>query len=347
MKHKSSFNHRPKRRDSVLYPITLSVPGDAVKLIKSQICAYNAMYAQGYKFVPEFVVGDADITLCRQDELCDFYGRETFSLAWDNGYFLYYDKRYIGKSSLTSLESIVNDCKNNKMTFSFALQSSPWYASSFMLATGCKSEWQFDGKQYLLKSDNCDGKNGFIAAKAIHDFMLSGVYKNSSSADDFALDNPSAAVVAGPWEYKKAKKLLGDNLGVCELPCFKYKNKSYHLGSVSGGRYYALRDFDIKEKSDAVHSLLAFLTSAPCQKQNYRILGYLPVDKKIDICQCPMAIAFFAQDKYAVPQMPIHPYWWRIAGALTNNVYLCKSDDEIKRMLTVYSTAIKGLLLNY
>ena len=80
--------------------------------------------------------------------------------------------------------------------------------------------------------------NPYIAAKGMQELLTSGIYVNSSATADFDAAVKSAVVVSGTWNYENAKSILGDNLGIAELPSYTVDGSDMLLEDM---RYFKIK----------------------------------------------------------------------------------------------------------
>ncbi|MBQ5769900.1 MAG: extracellular solute-binding protein, partial [Clostridia bacterium] len=156
-----------------------------------------------------------------------------YPLTADNGYFMYYDKRVVSEDSIDSLEAVIADCEKAQKYFAFEMQTSAWYCASFFFGTGCVSEWTTDADgEFIEVHDTFNSPEGLIAVKGMKKLVDSPFHLSSSSGAEFSSN--AAVVVTGTWDYKTVEGILGENMGVADLPSFEVDGKSYHIGSFNG-----------------------------------------------------------------------------------------------------------------
>ena len=156
-----------------------------------------------------------------------------YPVTSDNGYFMYYDKSVIPESDIDSMEKLIEDCEAAQKYFAFEMNTSAWYLASFFFGTGCVSEWQTDDNgKFVGVNDTFNSANGLIAAKGMYKLVTSPFHLSSCEAASF--DQGAAIVVTGTWAASDIQKMLGDNMGVADLPSFNVDGKDYHLGSFNG-----------------------------------------------------------------------------------------------------------------
>ena len=156
-----------------------------------------------------------------------------YPMTADNGYFMYYDKSVIPDADVDSLEKLIEDCEKANKYFAMETNTSAWYLAGFFFGTGCVSEWVTDSDgNFTSVNDTFNSPNGLIAAKGIKKLVSSKANLSSSAADSFASN--AAVVVTGTWAFEDVKNILGDNMGVADLPSFEVDGKQYHIGSFNG-----------------------------------------------------------------------------------------------------------------
>lgn len=277
-----------------------------------------------------------------------------YPLTADNGYFMYYDKSVItDESHLTSLEALIADCEAANKYFSFEVEGSAWYAASFFFATGCKSEWTTDNDgKFISVADTFNSPAGLKAVKGMNKLVKSSAYNNSSAAEVFAAATPSAILVSGTWAYNDILEILGEKLGVAELPSFTVgegeKAETFHLGSYSGCKLLGVKPQQDAKRSAALHKFAQYLTGEAAQIERFNTLSWGPSNlnaQKIDAVQAnPALAALLAQSAYAIPQGQIHGTWWDIGKTIATGVKASDGTDAgLQAVLDTYKAAIEGL----
>lgn len=267
-----------------------------------------------------------------------------YPLTSDNGYFMYYDKSVIKESEIGSLEALIAACEAAGKNFSFELENS-WYTVAFFFATGCLSEWKTDADgAFIDVNDNFNSDAGKIAAEGMKKLLTSKSYVNSSATSDFAAAVPSAVVVSGTWNYENAKELLGDNMGVAELPSFEVGGKSYHLGSFNGCKLMGVKPQADAKRAAALNQLAQYLTGEACELERFTANGWGPSNVAAQgsdaVKAAPHLTALMAQNNYSRPQGQIHGSWWDIAKVIATSI---KEGTAIDVALNDYQKSMEAL----
>ena len=269
-----------------------------------------------------------------------------YPLTSDNGYFMYYDKSVIPEEDIDSLEKLIADCEAAQKYFSFEMQSSAWYLASFFFATGCVSEWNTDDDgSFISVHDTFNSPEGLIAVKGMKKLVSSPMHLSSSQASEFA--SGAAIVVTGTWAFEDISKILGDNMGVADLPSFEVDGVEYHLGSYNGCKLMGVKPQVDAAKNAALHRLAQYLTGEQCQMERFEALSWGPsnvVDQASEAVQAnPGLAALIAQAPYSVPQGQIHGSWWDIAKVIGDDVKDAEDDAGLQAALDNYYDKIASL----
>ena len=267
-----------------------------------------------------------------------------YPLTSDNGYFMYYDKSVIPESAIGNMTDLIAAAKAAGRNISFELENS-WYTVSYFFGAGCISEWETDSDGKFIKvNDNFNSETGLIAAKGMQELLTSGIYVNSSATADFDAAVKSAVVVSGTWNYENAKSILGDNLGIAELPSFTVDGKDYHLGSYNGCKLMGVKPQSDPVKAAVMNKLAQYLSGEKAQLERFNSVGWGPSNVAAQgsdaVKATPQLIALMKQNNYSRPQGQIHGSWWDIAKVIATDL---KEGGEIKPALEKYNTSMNEL----
>ena len=269
-----------------------------------------------------------------------------YPLTADNGYFMYYDKSVIPEEDVDSLEAIIADCEAAGKFFSFEMNTSAWYAASFFFGTGCVSEWEADEDgNFISVYDTFDSAQGLIAVKGMQKLVTSPCHNSSSAGSAFA--SGSAVVVTGTWDFVTVSELLGENMGVADLPSFEVDGQLYHLGSYNGCKLMGVKPQVDAYKAAALHKLAQYLTGEECQMARFEARAWGPSNiaaQESEAVQAnPGLAALLAQSPYSVPQGQIHGSWWDIAKVIADDVKDAQDEAGLQAALDNYQTKIASL----
>ena len=139
-----------------------------------------------------------------------------YPMTADNGYFLYYNKKYLSESDVQTLEGILNSAERNNKKFAMDLGSG-WYLYSFFGNTGLKMGLNNDGvTNYCNWNTNEGNVSGLDIAKYINNMAVKSSFINVM--DDGLIkgmeDGSIIAGISGVWLDSKMKEILGDSYDV-------------------------------------------------------------------------------------------------------------------------------------
>ncbi len=272
-----------------------------------------------------------------------------YPLTSDNGYFMYYDKSVIGNTDLTDFEALLAKCEAEGVSFTFAAADSAWYLASWFFGTGCTSTWTTDDSGTINGVvDTFNSAEGLIAAKGLRKLVTSTAHKDASSVSAFEDATPAGIVVSGTWDYTTAAAILGENLGVAELPSFHVGGQAYHLGSFSGNKLLGVKPQSDVKKAAVMSKLALYLTGEKCQKERFEEFAWGPSNKVVqgsdEVKANPALAALAKQNQYAKPQGQIHGSWWDIAKVIATDVKNCDGTDAgLQACLDSYSAKLRDI----
>ena len=269
-----------------------------------------------------------------------------YPLTADNGYFMYYDKSVIPEEDVASLEKIIEDCEKAGKNINFEMQTSAWYLASFFFGTGCVSVWKTDEDgQFVDVTDTFNSDKGLIAVKGMKKLLDSPIHVSSSEASGFA--NNAAVVVTGTWASSDIREMLGDNLGVADLPSFEVDGTEYHLGSFFGFKLMGVKPQTDPVKGAALHRLAQYLAGAKCSLERHEARGWGPANLEAQadesVVNDPILAAVYEQKKYGQVQGAIHGSWWDVAKVIGDEVKAATDEEGLKAALQNYEDKMASL----
>ena len=269
-----------------------------------------------------------------------------YPMTSDNGYFMYYDKSVISEDMIGDLATLVKACEDNNKLFSMEYKTSAWYNAAFFFATGCVSDWTTDSAgQFVSVNDTFNSEAGITAMKGMEILAKSPSANSSSDGADFSKN--AAVVITGTWASSTIKDILGDNMGVAELPSFTVDGKTYHLGSYSGNKLMGVKPQTDAKKAAVCQQLALYLTSEQSQLERFNLVGWGPSNINAQANEAvkadPTLVALASQSAYATPQGQIHGSWWDIAKVLGTVAEQATSDADLQKGLDDYKAAIDAL----
>lgn len=145
-----------------------------------------------------------------------------YPLTADNGYFLYYNKRYITEEQVKTLDGILEAAAANDKLFTMDW-SSAWYVYSFFGNTGLQVGLNDDGITNYCTWNQTDGNiRGIDVAQAMLRIAENPGF--SSCTDEEFLngvrDGSVIAGVSGVWNSVAVEEAWGEDAGAAKLPTY-------------------------------------------------------------------------------------------------------------------------------
>ena len=277
-----------------------------------------------------------------------------YPMTSDNGYYLYYDSRYISDEQAKTLEGVIEACKAAGLKFGYNLTNA-WIMAGFFFsqpvgggAPLCTSTWTYsdDGQNAIAVNDNFNSANGLVAMNEMNALANSGVWVDS--ADNFA---GTAAIVTGIWNANTAAGEYGDYVKATKLPTFVGSDgKTYQMGSFSGYKLIGCKPQTDNEKGKICADLALYLTSGEAQLERYYEFQWGPSNLEAqanqDVQENVLLAALLEQNVYAQPQGVIPSDWWTEAAALGTK---CKEADlteaDLLAALADYEAKINAMIV--
>ncbi len=275
-----------------------------------------------------------------------------FPMASNNGYFLFYDSRYISDYDARTLEGIIAACEASNKDFGYNLSNS-WTAASFFFAqpigTGvplCVSNWVYSNEQngFIGYEDTFNSYNGMIALRAIQNLRKSSAWTDSDNVFD-----GTAAMVSGIWNINVAESEYGDYMKATKLPTFSVDGMTYQLGSFSGYNLMGVKPQDETIREEMLLELASYLTSEEAQLGIYYEFMWGPTNlsaqENPDVTDNMCLNALLSQNAYSQSQGLYPVDWW---DAVIELVWVTQdpwaTDSDFSAALQAYQDRIDELV---
>ncbi len=236
-----------------------------------------------------------------------------YPMTADNGYFMYYNKKYFKDSDLATLDGMLEvAAKNNKkITMDW---SSGWYLYSFFGNTGLDFGVNEDG---VTNHCNWNAKDtaikGVDIAKALLQISKNPGFKNGVDADltKGAEDGSVIAGVSGAWNAATFKKIWGDNYGAVKLPTYTCNGQQVQMASFKGYKYMGVSAYS--KYPEWAAKLADWFTNEQNQtlrfEQNNQGPSNTVAASSDAVSKVPALTAVAAQAEYGTLQRVGNSYW--------------------------------------
>lgn len=269
-----------------------------------------------------------------------------YPLTADNGYFLYYNKKYFKEKDVESLDKILSICGQNGKKFTMDW-SSAWYVYSFFGNTGMEVKLSGDG---ITNECTWNSKKGDIKGIDVAEAMLK-IGRNSGFADrtdaEFLAgvkDGSVIAGVSGVWNAVEIEKAWGKNTGACKLPTYTCKDKQIQMASFSGCKLIGVNAYSKSPKW--AKSLAKWITSEQNQKLRFEMRGQGPSNKKAaasaEVQASPAIAALLAQSEFAQLQRVGGNFWDPVTAFAKNMAAGNPTGEALQKQL---DKMVKGITM--
>lgn len=268
----------------------------------------------------------------------------SFPVTSDNGYFLYYNKSVVNEDQAKNMTTLLSALKGKGRTLNFEGRSNGWYAASYFLGTGCRSEWEIDDKTGKFKSytDTFNSEEGVIAAKGLREIADASVVAKSAT-----WSNKAGAIITGIWEYAALEEEWGDDLACAEMPYFTVDGKDYHLSSYDGYKLMGVKPQVDSKKASVCRKLAQFLTNRSSQLERFTSAKWGPTNKVVaerdDVKEQPGLAALAAQHEFATQQGQCPGAWFVALQATATLIETNTDESTIRSLLQTYEDGLDAL----
>lgn len=236
-----------------------------------------------------------------------------YPMTADNGYFLYYNKKYISDSDIATFDGILKAAKKSRKKVVMDW-SSGWYLYSFFGNTGLDFGINDDNVTNHCEWNAKKGEiKGVDIAQAMLDIQKSGAFKNATDADFLAgAENDSvAAGISGVWNETALRKAWGDDLGAARLPTYTVAGKQVQMASFTGYKLVGVNAYS--ENPEWAAKLADWMTNEQNQTLRFEMNGQGPSNTKAAdsdaVKKSPSIQAVIAQSKFGKLQRVGNSYW--------------------------------------
>ena len=236
-----------------------------------------------------------------------------YPLTADNGYFLYYNKRYITDEQAETLDGILEAAASNGKLFTMDW-SSAWYVYSFFGNTGLQVGLNDDGITNYCTWNRTDGDiRGIDVARAMLRIAESPGF--ASCTDEEFLkgvkDGSVIAGVSGVWNSVAVKEVWGENTGAAKLPTYSCSGSQIQMASFSGCKLIGVNAYS--EYPEWAARLAEWITDEENQRLRFEMRGQGPsniaVADSAEIKQSPAITALLEQSEFSQLQRIGGKFW--------------------------------------
>lgn len=239
-----------------------------------------------------------------------------YPLTASNGYFLFYDSRYLSEEDVQSWESLVAAAESKGLQVGMDVANA-WYLYGFFAGAGCELSRNEDG------SNSCNWNNaaGLATAKSVMSLCSSSSFisinDETAKAQVVTEDNKLVAYVDGTWAADAFKTGYAEGYSATKLPTFKVDGKDVQMSSYAGYKLVGVSSYS--QETGWAMLLAEFITSEASQTKIGVTMGESPANIKAATNEAfadnVALVALSEQSAYADQQI-VGDSFWAPAAAL-------------------------------
>lgn len=241
-----------------------------------------------------------------------------YPLTADNGYFMFYNKKYFKDSDLETLDGMLKVAADNGKSITMDWNSG-WYLYSFFGNTGLEVGLGEDGVTNYCTWNSTEGEiKGSDVAKAMLDISRNPGFRygDDSVLVNGAKDDTVIAGVSGVWQATALKEAWGANYGAVKLPSYSCGGKQVQMGSYVGYKMIGVNSHS--PNKEWASKLAEYITNEENQLLRFRERGQGPANinaSENEEVKNDLAIkALLEQSNYGSLQRIGGKYWEPVAA---------------------------------
>ena len=260
-----------------------------------------------------------------------------YPLTADNGYFLYYNKRYVTDEQAKTLDGILEAAAANERFFTMDW-SSAWYVYSFFGNTGLQVGLSDDGITNYCTWNQMDGSiRGIDVAQAMLRIAESPGFASRTDGEFLAgvKNGTVAAGISGVWNSVAVKEAWGEYAGAAKLPTYSCNGRQVQMASFSGCKLIGVNAYS--EHPEWASKLAEWITNEENQRLRFEMRGQGPsniaVADSSEIRQSPAISALLEQSEFSQLQRVGGKFWDPVSKFAGNMAAGNPSGQSIQKQL--------------
>lgn len=231
----------------------------------------------------------------------------------DNGYFLYYNKRYLSGQDVQTMDRILEVAAENEKKFSMELNSG-WYLYSFFGNTGLEFGINEDGVTNHCNWNSTEGSiRGTDVARALLDIAMHPgfVAQPDGSFVTGIQSGECIAGISGVWNATAVQEAWGKDYGACKLPTYTCRGKQIQMSSFKGYKMMGVNAYS--DHLAWAHKLADWITNEQNQTLRFQERSQGPSNINAaaseEVGKVPAIAAVIDQSQYGTLQRVGNSYW--------------------------------------
>lgn len=234
-----------------------------------------------------------------------------YPITADNGYFLYYNKKYLSDSDVSSLDKILRIAEKNKKKFAMDWTSG-WYLYSFYGQTGLKVGLNEDGVTNFCDWNSTENSiKGVDVAEALLRISKSSGFSNTAEWINGIKKGDVIACVSGVWDESTIKAEWGDDYGAAKLPTYTCAGKQVQMSCYFGYKMMGVNPYS--ENLEWAHKFANYVANEENQSLRFEMRGQGPSNTNVanseEVKQALAVQAVLAQSEFSELQRLGGNFW--------------------------------------
>ena len=268
-----------------------------------------------------------------------------YPLTADNGYFLYYNKRYFSDEDIQTLDRILEVAADNGGLFSMDW-SSAWYVYSFFGNTGMEVGLNEDGITNYCTWNRQDGEIcGVDVAQAMLNSATQPAFSNRTDEEFLqgVRDGTVIAGVSGVWNAVAIEEIWGEDIGAAKLPTYTCGDRQIQMASFSGCKLIGVNAYS--KHYEWACKLAEWITNEQNQKLRFELREQGPSNiqaaSSVEVQQSPAIAALLEQSKYSQLQRVGGKFWDPVTVFGENMASKNATGEDLQKQL---DKMVKGII---
>lgn len=246
-----------------------------------------------------------------------------YPLTADNGYFLYYNKKYFSEQDIASFDRMLEIAAGQDKKVSMELTSG-WYAYSFFGNTGLTLGLNDDGITNYCTWNSSEGDiRGIDVARAMQNIAAHPGFISTDDAGflEGVKNDTVIAGINGVWNSMAVEQAWGSDYGAAKLPSYTCAGKQVQMASFSGYKLIGVNAYSRNREWAA--KLAEWITNEENQELRFKLRGQGPSNISAaaseEVQSAPAIAALLEQSEYSCLQR-IGGNFWEPVSTFTGDI---------------------------
>ncbi|MBO4617663.1 MAG: extracellular solute-binding protein [Lachnospiraceae bacterium] len=267
-----------------------------------------------------------------------------YPLTADNGYFLFYNKKYVTESDAATMDGLLKAAEACEKQV-FMEMTSGWYMYAFFGNTDMEIGLNDDGiSTYCNWNAKYTNTTGVQVAEGMLNIATNPSF-TATTPEGFtkgAADDLYVAGVSGIWDENAIKEAWGDNYAAAKLPTYTVAGSQLQMSSYAGYKLVGVNSYS--ENAEWAAKFADWMTNEKNQTLRFEMRGQGPSNTAASgqgaVAESKAIQALQAQAPYSSLQRVGGKYW---DAASTFGNEICNGNPSGKDLQVLLNEMVKGI----